>query len=148
MRSSTPRRGCQRCVGFLFLLALVATLGCGSGSSTQGQKPVHRVKGEVLVDGKPAVGAFVLFVPVKEEAGTTDPRPRATVKEDGSYVLSTYGNEDGAPVGDYLIAVTWPVARQDNADKLGGRYRDKLKSGLKATVKEGANEIPTFKLSR
>ncbi|HVL14005.1 MAG TPA: hypothetical protein VM529_15660 [Gemmata sp.] len=98
------------------------------------------------MNGKPAVGAFVLFIPALESANSPDPRPRATVGDDGSFRLSTYGTEDGAPAGDYLVTVTWPLDGRDDEDKLQGRYRDRAKSGLKATVKEGSNDIPAFKL--
>jgi hypothetical protein len=127
---------------FVLLTALV-TPSCSSTDKAN-QKPVHPVRGEVLLNEKPAVGAFVLFVPVNEPAENPDPRPRGTVGPDGSYTLSTYGENDGAPAGDYLVAV-W-MDDPDQGDKLKGRYRDPGQSKLKATVKEGSNEIPTFRL--
>lgn len=128
------------------LLLVFLALGCGSSSTPSGQKPVHPVRGQVLVDGKPAVGAFVLFIPAQEPVGTPDPRPRATVNEDGSFTLSTYGTDDGAPAGEYLVTVTWSPEGRDDEDKLQGRYQNPARSGLKATVKDGPNEIPAFKL--
>jgi hypothetical protein len=100
----------------------------------------------VFAGGKAAAGAFVLFIPALEAADSPVPRPRATVKEDGSFVLSTYGEEDGAPAGDYLVTVTWSPSDRDDEDKLGGRYKDRAKTPLKATVKEGSNELPAFQV--
>jgi hypothetical protein len=130
----------------LGLLAL-AGLSCSSAPEAKpGQKPVHPVRGKVLVNNQPAAGAFVLFIPARESPGATDPRPRATVEEDGSFAVSTYGDKDGAPAGDYVVTVTWSPDGRDDEDKLGGRYADRERSGLKATVKEGPNELPPFRL--
>ena len=53
------------------------------------------VKGQVLVNDKPAEGAFVLFIPVNEPAEADDPRPRATVEADGSFPLIPTGRTTG-----------------------------------------------------
>jgi hypothetical protein len=111
---------------------------------------VHPVKGKVLVQGKPAKKAFVLFVPVKEPAEAPDPRPRAEVGDDGTFQLSTYGENDGAPAGDYSVSINWPGGvlpdgREEPADKLQGRY-EITNTKLRASVKEGPNELAPFQL--
>jgi hypothetical protein len=133
-------------------LGLVLSLadGCSSGKPEEVRKPVHPVRGKVLFQGKPAKGAFVFFVPVNEPPDTPDPRPRAEVGDDGSFTLSMYGIDDGAPVGEYKVAVTWegkvlPDGREEPLDKLMGRY-SVASTRLKATVKEGPNELPPFQL--
>jgi hypothetical protein len=135
--------------GLLLALA-VAGPGCTS-KTTEQRKAVHPVQGKVFVQKQPAVGAFVLFVPVNEGANPTDPRPRAEVKEDGSFTLSTYGDADGAPAGEYVVTITWPGkvlpdGREEPADKLNGRYADPQRSKLRATVKDGKNELDPFQL--
>jgi hypothetical protein len=138
-----------------FCAALTLALchsACSSSSRVdENRKPVHPVKGKVLVQGKPAARAFVLFVPVKEPAEAPDPRPRADAADDGSFELSTYGEKDGAPAGEYIVTVTWPGGvlpdgREEPADKLLGRYENVTKSKLRATVKEGQNDLPPFQL--
>jgi hypothetical protein len=125
--------------------------GCSSPPQIDEQRlPVHPVRGKVLVGGKPAATALILFIPVNEPAQPTNPRPRAEVAEDGTFVLSTYDAEDGAPAGDYIVSVTWPGGvlpdgREEPPDKLLGRY-DGKRSKLRATVKEGPNELPPFNL--
>jgi hypothetical protein len=145
---STNRLDFRRlCRVFAVTLLALACASCSSKSSQTGvTKPVHPVRGKLFVAEKPAVGAFVLFIPVNEPPDSPVPRPRATVQEDGSFQLSTYGENDGAPVGDYRITVVWGVDGRDDEDRLQGRYADPDRSGLKHTVKEGPNEIPAFKL--
>jgi prepilin-type processing-associated H-X9-DG protein len=97
---STVRERLGRGFCAFLLGAWLAGGGCSSSpATTTNQKPVHPVKGQVFVGNQPAAGAFVLFVPVNEPQPPQDPRPRAEVKEDGSFALSTYGEEDGAPYG-------------------------------------------------
>lgn len=122
-----------------------------SGTIDEQRLPVHPVRGRVLVNGQPASRALVLFIPVNEPAQPKDPRPRAEVGDDGTFVLSTYDAEDGAPAGEYVVTVTWPGGvlpdgREEPADKLLGRYDGRAKSKLRATVKAGPNELPPFKL--
>lgn len=134
------------------VLATVAAIGCWKSSATQEKrKPTYPVSGKVLVNDRPGKDAFVLFTPVNEPPNTPDPRPRALAGEDGSFKVSTYDADDGAPAGEYIITVTWPGGvlpdgREEPPDKLLGRYSDVTKSQLRATVKEGANELPPFKL--
>jgi len=132
-------------VVMLFMVGLLWLWGCSSNSpGTENQKPVHPVMGSVTVGGKPAVAAFILFTPVNEPPDSKQPRPRAEVKEDGSFAISTYGTEDGAPVGEYIVTIVWED--RDVGDRLKGRYSDSKTSTLRATVKEGANDLPPFKL--
>jgi hypothetical protein len=131
--------------GSVLFTALIALAGCGSGSSLPA-KPVHPVRGKLLIAEKPPNGAFIVFIPVNENPDAPDARPRATVGENGEFQLSTYGENDGAPVGEYTVAVTWPLDGRDYEDKLQGRYRDPGQTKLKAFIKEGQNDLPTFKL--
>jgi hypothetical protein len=132
------------------LLALHISACSSSTEDTSNRKPVHPVSGKVTVQGKPAAGAFVLFIPVNELPDAADTRPRAEVGADGSFALSTYGENDGAPIGEYTVAITWPGGvlpdgREEPSDKLLGRY-DVSNSKLKASVKEGQNNLPPFEL--
>ena len=119
---------------------------CSSGSSSnETRKPVHPVRGQLVVGGKPAGGAFVFFVPVNEAPNPTDPRPRAQVREDGSFDVCMYRENDGAPVGEYIVTIMWEG--EGGYDKLKGQYSDASKSKLRAVVKEGSNELPPFNLN-
>src|SRR5690349_7294913 len=87
------------------LVALLLLLGACNGlkQSTANRQPVHPVRGQLLVGGKPAAGAYLFFVPVNEPPEPTDPRPRAQVADDGSFEVSMYADKDGAPVGEYFV---------------------------------------------
>jgi hypothetical protein len=133
----------------LFVLFSVAVGGCSE--KKEDEKPVFPVRGQLFVRDQPAAGAMVLFIPVNEPPDPKDPRPRAEVEKDGSFTLSTYGTRDGAPSGDYVVTVTWrggvlPDGREEPEDKLHGRYATRAVSPLRATVKEGPNELPRFEL--
>lgn len=132
-----------------FVLSLVA---CGCGGSTDNRTPVFPVKGKVTVAGKPAERAQVVFHPLAD-AGPNTPRPTGTVGSDGTFTLSTYTEGDGAPAGEYAVAIVWPESASatggdadTGGDRLGGRYANPKTSGLKATVAEGRPDLPPFAL--
>ena len=130
----------------LVCLFLLAAASC---SSKDNRKPVYPVKGRVLFQDKPAAGAFVVFVPVNEPPEPTDPRPGAYADEEGVFTLNTYGTGDGAPAGEYIVTVVWRekgTGDEEGPDRLQGRYGDPKNSKLRATVKEGPNELPPFRL--
>lgn len=130
-----------------FALLAAITPGCG-GTKWKDPPviPVMPVSGTVKYGGAIPVGAVVTLVPVgRTEEGIAS---QGTVQADGTFKISTYGTEDGAPVGEYVVLVQWykPLGGEDG--NIGGpnviprNYSDPAKSPLKATVKEGTNEIP------
>jgi hypothetical protein len=131
------------------VLAALFCGGCGSGAT------LVPVTGRVLVEGKPAAGAYVRFHPEGGERGL--PLPSARVKEDGSFQLATLlpgenSPRPGAPPGRYAVTVMLrsPSPRGDNdeRDLLPPRYLDPTASGLTAVVAETATEVPPFNLAR
>ncbi len=123
---------------------LLAVAGCGRGEN---RVPVFPVQGQVLVNGKPAAGAQVVFHPT-DKAGRV--RPSAVVGEDGKFRLTTFAAADGAPAGAYEVTVERWVSSNDNpaVNQLPARYRQARTSGLRATIVAGDNDLPTFKLTR
>jgi hypothetical protein len=108
----------------------------------------------VFFQDKPADGALVVFHPV---GGDDDAlRPSATVGADGTFTLATKKPDDGAPAGNYVVAVVWydskstkseaPVAELKN--RLPEQYGDANTSPLRATVKPGPNQIDPFRLKK
>ncbi len=134
------------------LLLSAALLALGCSSSGPAKKVCYPVKGELTVAGKPAEGATIILQP--READPTDWSagfPRATVGADGKFQVSTYGENDGAPAGEYVILVTWEAPNPANEeasgpDRLGGRYIDPAKSKLTAKVEPRPTELPPIKL--
>jgi hypothetical protein len=122
------------------------------GCSKPGPK-LHPVRGQVFFQDKPAEGAKVVFLPAGEEnAQFRGARPAATVTADGSFEMQTEPYGVGAPTGEYAVLVTWFPPRDENPNanpknKLPNKYSDQRSPLLKATVKEGNNNLEPFKLS-
>ncbi len=150
------------------LLAVAALVGCG-GADVPMQKTV-KVSGQVLLDGKPVEGLDIRFLPKDKANFKLDETPLGRTDAAGKFTLTTYYNGDGAPPGDYLVAVSYPdqVPASEEADETAAAiaaaksmkarakdgkprfpqiYQVPQKSGLAATVAKGGGELPPFKLS-
>jgi hypothetical protein len=133
----------------LVLAGLVAIVGCGDKGI-----PCNPVHGSVLVDGKPADGAMVIFCPVGGSEQVQKTRPFGFTESDGKFELLTVKKADGAPAGDYKVLVQWPAKSSSNdpnsrsmgGDRLQGRYMNLEKSQITVTVKQGSNDFPPFEL--
>jgi len=133
---------------------LVLVVGC---SSTPTNKPVFPTHGRLMYEGKPMGKATIIFTPVNE--ADRDLQSHALTDADGYFTLSSYVNADGAPAGEYIVAINWPgppgrkgkaKPPEDGADPEEDTAVDYLKnkywpanvSKLRATVKaEPDNEI-------
>jgi len=135
----------------LIVCVAVQISGCNR-SSGPAKKVCYPVKGELTVGGKPAEGATVILQP--KDANPTEwsaGYPRSIAGADGIFHVSTYGENDGAPAGDYVILISWEMPNPANEeasgpDRLGGRYIDPAKSRLTASVEPRATELPPIKL--
>lgn len=112
---------------------------------------LNPVRGQLFFQGAPAEGALVVFQR-QGATGASDPKPSGKVGNDGSFTLTTYQHGEGAPAGDYVVLVTWfpPNARElENAtNKLPARFASADSTTLKATVKDGTNELEPFRLTK
>jgi tetratricopeptide (TPR) repeat protein len=118
--------------------------------------PVHPAQGQAFFDGKPMPNATVLLEPTWTDAPKF-PKPRGIVKDDGTFVLATYGNDDGAPAGEYNVSVQWFVNLDKRPETEGGtlpknvlpsKYANPATSGLHVEIKAGINLIPPLRLIR
>ena len=66
------------------------------GAACSGRKTVYPVTGKVLFEGRPAAGAVVQFHP-QDKADSNAVAPLGQVGADGTFRLTTYAHEDGAP---------------------------------------------------
>ena len=138
----------SRLLPLLVAMLALPCASCGKG----GRKPVYPVEGKVLVgkDRQPAAGALVIFHPA--DSSDEDPnKPRAHVGDDGSFTLTTYTQNDGAPAGEYVVTVAWPEPRKTpfdpvGPDRLGGRYGDPKTSKLRVTVEAKPNALEPIEL--
>jgi hypothetical protein len=123
--------------------ALLLLAGCGGMGQVDGKL--------VWEDGTPAKeleGSQVVF-----ESAALRTSARGVVGPDGTFRLGTRARDDGAPVGEYQVAV---LENRKNADAAGTaltpallapKYADLTTAGLTATVKPGTTSV-TFTLKR
>lgn len=133
----------------LVLVALVPLAGCGDG-----KLKCHPVAGQVLYNGEPLKGVDVAFHPADPKNDTGYP-PHATTDENGKFTLTTYLPGDGAPAGEWKVAVAFAVqAVDDGADQskkltfqVPAQYQKKESTPLVVTIGAGSNALEPFKLT-
>lgn len=86
---------CLRQLLMVFLL-VVSVVGCGGSD----RPPLAQAVGKVTLDGEVMAGATVTFIPVEGGRPTT-----SMTDAEGMFEMNTYGDDDGAPVGDHFVSV-------------------------------------------
>jgi hypothetical protein len=145
----------------LYLLTCLVFCGCGSGGGSGGL-PLQPVSGVVKWNGQPLGGADIVF---KLKDGNRSSFGRTDAN--GRYELTTRASNDGAPAGDYLVAITKIDLAAGDASKFipqddprynpyvgksgaggpppkssfPGHYGDTATSGLTARVSTGKNTL-------
>lgn len=95
------------------------------------------VEGVVLLDGEPLTQGQLVFVP----AGG---RPsNAKIRDDGTFELRCYGENDGALLGTHRVAVSAKtVVSEDNVKwHAPRRYANYVTSGLTVEVTESVDDL-------
>jgi hypothetical protein len=88
----------------IVLFALAVSAGC-----SKSPHDVAPVRGTVTIDGKPLAVGRVMFAPASKGDGLNAGKPAlGPIQSDGSYVLGTYGEDDGAVVGEHTITILGP----------------------------------------
>lgn len=129
---------------YLSLIAVMAVLpliGCGaSGNST--------VTGTITTtDGQVVTGGRITFTSVNPPISAS-----SRIAPDGTYELSSVEPGDGAPVGNYQVAIVSKISTAGGDNRSGRsvatskslvheKYADVRTSELSAQVQEGANTI-------
>lgn len=144
-----------RCKGLFLALLLTSFFLSSCSKIDSNQKPVYPVKGRIHVNGKPVSNALVVFHPL-DEKDQTNSRPHGQTGSDGTFTLTTFNKDDGAPQGDYAITVEWWTAKSSPkgssgiseapSNRLPQRYSRPKTSGLKTQIKEGQNVVPVLNL--
>ncbi len=147
-RPGHDRGGYNRACAVIGCLLMLVAAGCG-GEPLPKRYPVV---GRVLVDGKPAADATVVFHPLVP-VDVALPQPIGFTDAQGNFALTTIDSRDGAPPGDYAITVQWLAQRntgeevvRDGRSLLPPRYGSPEKSDLKFTVVDADNTVPTLEL--
>ncbi|GHT25891.1 hypothetical protein FACS18942_02060 [Planctomycetales bacterium] len=137
----------------IFCLSFVLLSGCGP----QSRVPINYVEGIVTLDGKPAAGAAVIFVPPDENSGFEG--AAGTADEDGRFKMSSINGlpEKGAMEGEYKVVFSLtvfkkldkPVWDDTQGKKVSEKYVNVIPliyqnpdtTPLSATVVKGKNKI-------
>jgi hypothetical protein len=140
----------------LFLFALLIP-ACG-GSGDIPMQRTYKVTGQVTLDGNPLAGATVALIPKDASRFQMKERPQGVTDADGKFTISTYESGDGAPEGDYGVAIAMNTLEADGEDdtnqnprrrpklRIPALYQNPEQSGLSATVARKSNELPPFQL--
>ncbi len=118
------------------LAVVVAVVVCGCGSRVR----TYSVQGTVTAqDATPLEGVQVIWQ-------CADPPLTATAITDasGRYRLGTFGTADGAPAGEYQVALSEPQPDDPDArppNRIDPRYSSFDTSGLRYTVEPRSNRI-------
>ncbi len=159
--SSRYVRGRRIAIAALGLGCLMFASSCGKSKiPIKGQLPVFPVSGQLTMGGQPLADAQVIFYPTEElPKGASTIRPHATTEEDGTFRVSTYGLDDGAPAGSYRVTVSWrgPAIGPDGEvnivgdddtrpEKVPAAYRNPKFSRLKVEVAAGENALTPWDL--
>jgi hypothetical protein len=71
--------------------------------------------------------------------------PHAFVAADGTFQLTTFKTDEGAPPGTYDVTVKWPGApkpgHEEGADRLGGRYSSPERPARQVQITDGVNDL-------
>lgn len=126
-------------VGVLFVATLVAS-GCGDSS---GLAPVH---GVVTLDGEPLTEGFVFVTPTEGKMA------KGTIQPDGTFILGTNSDSDGAQVGTHPVTVLPPTAEEGKppsvvARSLPNKYSIAATSGITVDVQPNTDNELIIQLS-
>lgn len=134
-----------------WMIAAVMAAGCGGAA----KEPIktHQVTGQVYYLKKPAEGIKVYLLPVAAPVVPDIPaNPRGVTGPDGTFKISTFAEDDGAPEGRYQVLLFWPPGEKDSADegdedKLLGWY-DAINTKITARIKPGENVLPPIEIPK
>jgi hypothetical protein len=136
---------------WVWLCGAVLLLGCGKAAPTTAE-----IRGELkTTSGTACGGALIVFHP-QEPNRVNSAKPLAIAEADGSFVVRTFSDADGAEPGDYKVTVVWPQAKNakegqmslsseggevsGGPDRLKGAYGDPNTTTLRVTIKPTDNE--------
>ena len=103
---------------FLLGFTLLACMGCGGNKF-----PVAKVEGTVTCDSKPVAFVQVNFSPKRVDKSVIVGKGAiAYTDENGKFILSTYGINDGAVVGKHEVTVSATSETDRNCPATLSRY--------------------------
>jgi hypothetical protein len=96
-------------------MVLAAALGC-----QKSPYDLAPVRGKVTLGNQPVVGGKIMFAPVaKADSLEAGKAAYGRTESDGSFALTTFGDGDGAIVGEHWVTVFVPNQTQPAASESG-----------------------------
>ncbi|MGF1580902.1 MAG: metallophosphoesterase family protein [Gemmataceae bacterium] len=110
----------------------------------------YPVTGKIYYRGTPAVNAEINLRALEKMPGYV--RPTARVKADGSFQLTTYTLNDGAPKGKYAVSISrqypyWDKEGNVNPNGLPAKYASTRTSGLTVEITDDGPNTFMFELN-
>ncbi len=108
----------------LYYIAAAMIVMAGLQQTVMAQIPGRiSVQGVAMNEGKPVQGALVYFSPKMTGKSAEVGKPGfAVTDEAGRFILTTYGTQDGAVVGQHVVRVT--TGKEFPCDCVGEETRD------------------------
>jgi hypothetical protein len=139
-------RARTRLIAWVWSLVVLALPACGHKSD---DRPLcFPVRGQLFYNGKPMVGASVIFhaLPLNRASSRTN-MPAARVDKDGSFQVTSYDLHDGAPAGDYAVTVFWSgESGRPAPDLLRNRHSDPNRPVAKVAVQAADVQLDPIQL--
>ena len=138
---------------WLAAASLLALAGCGSSQTSSDRLPVFPATGKIVFDGRPLTGAFVVLHPKGSADAKSTPRPHAQAAADGSFTLTSYESNDGAPAGDYTLTVEYRALVKHGGDVTAGpnvlppKYSRAETSPVAVQIAAGRNILPEVQIT-
>jgi len=118
-------------------------VGCGEDF----EKEVAYVSGTVTCGGTPVTEGYVLFTPIVApgaDAMKSGKSARGAINSDGTYIMGTYDDDDGAVLGEHEVRIYRPDPEDDESPEAMAYARDPFVCGkrvLTITVEDKNNVI-------
>jgi len=113
-------------IQIFLMVTTVCLVGCGDAEDPR-IRPTVPVMGVVKFKGRPIPDATVCLHPVTApEDGKPVFTPRGSSADDGTFTLATYRSSDGAPAGQYRVAVSWSGPLKGLSEDEQDRLKERL----------------------
>lgn len=127
----------------MLALALLTT-GCGGPEAWKVH--THQAEGKITINGEAPVNAIIILKSLGAPIDARHTQPWGEVQQDGSYQLTTYRYQDGAPSGTYAVTLFWPTAPGSDTDRLNEKFTSIETAVAQVEIKSGNNTLPEIKL--
>ncbi len=134
---------------FVVAALLLSTFGC---SAADNRLPVFLAKGELSLSDKAIQGAWIVLHPKDANLRSPDGKaicPHGRIGSDGTFVLTSYETNDGAPAGQYAVTLEFrKIVKYSNGawgpgpNLVPKQYTKPSTSPLVVQIAEGPNQLP------